>query len=436
MTKPEALFSKLSLRAAALAVLGLALSACDTPTSPQETAERVANALMKGSEEELSPLLNPESEAAKLSARKIRIHYQGFAFRPADEASKDAEPAAPEGVTRTGWDIEASIAGTDRHRPAAHLTIDCREEPRRHCLVSNYKDLAPTFTELTSVNDELGDTDTSPRVWLMTSLDVLDPRINLFTGRNHQALARAEELFQEWAKNEVPEARARVAHLANQHDLARVLLDSRTLAVFWISHGTVGKIIDAQGFEVAPVFSTLAPHSSARRIALISCQSHGIIDSDPRVIDFDEKIDLTRALEESLKRTSSKDIAATSVNARERPGSDGEVVNLVRKVRAFDPHTERASVMPAVRIETAADLLATLPAVRNAREDETQSIEIRIPLIATRFILTSGESYTTPLTEIDLGQWEILTPGWKFFADANGKPIGVTRNIVLRNPKP
>lgn len=339
-------------------------------------------------------------------------------------------------MTRTGWDIEASIAGTDRHRPAAHLTIDCRDEPRRHCLVSNYKDLAPTFTELTSVNDELGDTDTSPRVWLMTSLDVLDPRINLFTGRNHKALARAEELFSEWAKSEVPEARARVAHLANQHDLARVLLDSRTLAVFWISHGTVGKIIDSQGFELAPVFSALAPYSAARRIALISCQSHGIVESDPRVIDFEEKIDLTRALEESLKKTGYKDIASAPVPSPSLPSMDGEVVNLIRKIKAFDPLSDRASVAPAVRIETAADLLATLPGVRNAREDQTQSIEIRIPLVATRFILTSGESYTTPLTDIDLGQWEVLTPGWKFFADANGKPIGVTRNIVLRNPKP
>lgn len=436
MTKPEALFSKLSLRAAALAVLGLALSACDTPTSPEETAERVANALMKGSEEELSPLLNPEGEAAKLSARKIRIHYQGFAFRPSEEASRDVEPAPIEGVTRTGWKIEASLAGTDRHRPAAHLTIDCREKPRRHCLVSKYEDLAPTFTELTSVNDELGDTDTSPRVWLMTSLDVLDPRINLFTGHNHKALARAEELFIEWAKSEVPEARARIAHLANQHDLARVLLDPRTLAVFWISHGTIGKIIDSQGFEVAPVFSQLSRYSSARRIALISCQSHGIIENDPRVIDFDEKVDLTRALEESLKKTSYKDIASAPVPSSQQISSDGEVVNLVRKIKAFDPHTERASITPAVRIESAADLLATLPAARNARHEQTQSIEIRIPLIATRFILTSGESYTTPLTEIDLGQWEILTPGWKFFADATGKPIGVTRNIVLRSPKP
>lgn len=73
MTKPEALFSKLSLRAAALAVLGLALSACDTPTSPQETAERVANALMKGSEEELSPCSTPRAKQPS--------------FRPARSAS-------------------------------------------------------------------------------------------------------------------------------------------------------------------------------------------------------------------------------------------------------------------------------------------------------------------------------------------------------------
>ena len=62
-------------------------------------------------------------------------------------------------------------------------------------------------------------------------------------------------------------------------------------------------------------------------------------------------------------------------------------------------------------------------------------MEVRIPLLTNRLMLNAGESYTIALTEIDLGQWEILSPGWKFFADANGKPIGVTRNIVLRQPK-
>lgn len=409
-------------------LFALVLVGCDLPTSPQESAERVATALMKGSQEELSPLLDPQGPAAQVLASKIRIHSQGFAFRAAE---RGFQIQAPEEIVRTQWSIEAGIAGTDRYLETFRLTIDCREKPKRHCLVHKLEDLAPRFDELESVTQELSPDDLTPRVWLLTSLDVLDPRINLFTGRNHEVLARVETLFLDWAKKEAPAARARIAHLVNQHDLARVLLDSRTQAVFWISHGTTGKIIDSNGFELAPVWSALFSRTQASRIALISCQSKGVLPSDSRVIDFAGKIDLTDGLEEALEKTKANELLAPGVSDVQAPGGT-EKITLIRKIRAFDPTSSRPALIPAIRVEVGSEIAATLPAVRSSSSELVQSLEVEVPLVAQRLILSSGENYMTPLTEIDLGQWELLSPGWKFFADAQGKPIGVTRNIVLR----
>jgi hypothetical protein len=188
--------------------------------------------------------------------------------------------------------------------------------------------------------------------------------------------------------------------------------------------------MDAQGFELSQLFSTLAPFSRARKIGLISCKSRGVIVGDSRVIDFDEKIDLTRGLEEALQATTAVSLSVEPANARTMPDQQGESVSLVRKVRKFDPTSLDPSVSPAIRIETGTEILATLPAVRSG--EQMQSVEVKIPLLTQRLIINAGENYTTPLSELDLGEWEVLTPGWKFFADSNGKPIGVTRNIVVR----
>jgi hypothetical protein len=383
---------------------------------------------MKGSQEELSPLLDPQGQAAGILAAKIRVHSQGFAFRAAEQGH--SVQASPD-IARTQWSIESSIAGTDRYLETFRLTIDCREKPKRHCLVHQLEDLAPRFAELESVSHELAQEDDAPRVWLLTSLDVLDPRVNFFTGRNHEVLARAEKLFLEWAKEQAPLAHARIAHLVNQHELARVLLDPRTQAVFWISHGTTQKIMDAQGFELAPVWSALFGRTRAARLALISCQSQGILPPDPRVIDFEGKIDLTNGLEEALQKTSSLELSLPAPSTAHAEGSI-EKLTLVRKLKAFDSTSSRPALIPAIRVEVGNEIVATLPAVRNSMGDTTQSLEVQVPLVAQRLILSSGESYMTPLTEIDLGEWELLSPGWRFFADAQGKPIGVTRNIVLR----
>jgi hypothetical protein len=269
----------------------------------------------------------------------------------------------------------------------------------------------------------------------MTSLDVLDPTQNLFTGRNHEILSRAEGLFSEWASREAPFAKPVVAHLATQHELARVLLDRRTLAVFWISHGASGAVIDYRGFELAPALKALFVRSQAGRFALISCNSRGILDDPDRVVDFEKKIDLTEALTEALERTPGNvlnaRISSPSPQSEEFPG---ETIELVRTLRASTLSGSERHITPALRVELQNDLVATLPGLRPWQHAEArQSLSIRVPLPATRLILTAGENYLLSLEEIRLGDWEILTPGWKFFSDAQGKPIGVTRNIVLRD---
>jgi len=105
----------------------------------------------------------------------------------------------------------------------------------------------------------------------------------------------------------------------------------------------------------------------------------------------------------------------------------------VRRLAPSPLHGTERHATPALRVELNDQIVATLPGLKpwdhTIRE---QSLTIHVPLLAARVILSSGESYSTPLEEIRLGDFEILTPGWKFFTDAKGKPIGVTRNILLR----
>lgn len=414
----------------------LALSACELPSTPRELGAQVTRALMEGNDEALQPLLAPSAKASGLSARKTRIRHQGLVFRT--EELSPGTTTREGGIERSLLDFQVAISGTDRFTSAGHMVVACATEPRRLCQLEALEENPWSLPELTSVATDLAippTDDPAPRVWLLTSLDVLDPRLNLFTARNAQILSRAEELFGDWATSQSITdslgARLRIAHLVDQHQLAQVLVDPRTRAVFWVSHGDQGKIIDSNGFELAPVFKDLTPRSRALRIALVSCNSQGLLvgadGPDPRVVDFDRKIDLLSALEEALKKTPREALDATPASPDQQAEPTlGETLSLVRH-RGMS----NAAIQPALRVEIEGRIAATLPSLHSAQ----QSLELRVPITAQRILLTAGESYTTPLTEIDLGDFEILSPGWKFFSDASGRPIGVTRRILQRNGK-
>ncbi|NDD91296.1 hypothetical protein EBZ37_04350 [bacterium] len=424
-TNPFALFLALSL-----------LSACDLPKTPEELTKRFVQAAMNGDEQALSPLLAPDGEAKALSARALRLKYQGLGFRAVEEPSTDSN-----GAPQSAWFFDVSISGTERYVHAARMLVDCKSEPTPRCQLTSFSELPWSLPELKSVEDELESADSQPRVWLMTSLDVLDPQLNFFTGRNRLALAKAEAMFQRWALREARHARAVIAHLATQDDLARVLKDPRTLALFWLSHGNQDTVIDYRGFDLTPVWKQFGKESQAARLALISCQSRGILPPTPQIIDFENKIDMLRALGRSLKTTRAADLkrADLSLHSNTAPESPGpqETIQLVRKLRSTPLMSMQSFITPAVRVETRDKILFTIPGKRAFEtSDSQQTVEIQVPLLINQVTLTAGQSLLIPLQEIEIGEWQILTPGWKFFADALGKPIGVTRQILLRNTNP
>ncbi|MBU6376525.1 MAG: hypothetical protein KGQ59_11055, partial [Bdellovibrionales bacterium] len=138
---------KKGLHSALVGIALLFLSACEVPRSPEELTDRLIDAAMTGSEQALSPLLAPESAAQGLSARALRLKYQGFSFRaspnPRNLTSSTSE------TEKSLWSFEVAISGTERYTPAAQLQIECLKTPERRCQLTGFSEIPWTLPELT-----------------------------------------------------------------------------------------------------------------------------------------------------------------------------------------------------------------------------------------------------------------------------------------------
>ena len=241
-----------------------------------------------------------------------------------------------------------------------------------------------------------------------------------------------------------------IDHDGDQQRLWQALHDRQNIAVFWMSHagastsqsagmGGMNVIIDKNFYDVAPIFKEIDP--AIRYVGVVGCNSQKVIDNiikntnpNLKIETFDHKVRAKRALRQAI--VTAKDWLASHAEIpidRERdcPVKTGITATITRTIPA------NATNLRSVRVENGNQILTVFAA---GSPGETQTAEVHLPIntiagftnAATLKIINNAGDAPITATSIGLGTLDISAyekSHWSVFADKNGTPIGVTKNI-------
>jgi len=257
-----------------------------------------------------------------------------------------------------------------------------------------------------------------------------------------------------------------VKHNADRWDVYNTLHDSNNVAVFWVSHaapitanvnagiGFDPLLVDYQNDDVKPLLKSI--HPNLRWLSIVACNSQLILDwlkqnpqTDPRTQDpsldiqgFNYFVDARKGLRSAVHESWNELNKQEVVSGYQAPCSEvrGHSIQIQREMSATAVKTGLKEFR-AVSFMMNGKLIGVLPktlvpagttgsTVTNFNIEMSDTLQSRAEMKIT---VDSGADPAQVLPDFDMGKFRMIsdagTGDWKVFADGNGVPFGVTRNL-------
>lgn len=226
---------------------------------------------------------------------------------------------------------------------------------------------------------------------------------------------------------------------ANQEVIHTELNSPENVAIFLVSHGGDGAMVDENGFDYTPLLHQA--HPNLRYLALIGCDSLEVSDQirsklpQARIRSFPKKIDAKKGLKAALDGLENY-LGSPSIRHGYHPACPAQKGHRIRVTRTV-PADSQATLIPSVRIEHKNRILGAFPP---SLPGKAQEIEIFLPepavpvrAVDLKMQIYAGANPGLLPGQVELGRFEFQAPWsggqWKLFADAQGKPVGVAQHI-------
>jgi hypothetical protein len=239
-----------------------------------------------------------------------------------------------------------------------------------------------------------------------------------------------------------------IFHQVDQEKLHEVLMDSRYIGIFWVSHGAYHKLahghtmqvtpmlFDYQGDNLARTFEKV--HDGLKFLAIVGCNSFQIMEvAMKRHPHLQVYLPKKRVIaQRGLRKAITKYHLADSIDQPRATRTSYKVPVLITRQTGENFDSYRS-----LRI-IAGDRLQTVLSKMKAYEQKSFRVELEFDHPPSqkdlRIIFESGQKPDDP--QDSFGHIEITYEGerwWRLFAKADGHPIGVNERIFhfTENPR-